>query len=762
MCRGHNVQMSMRTRILLFLFIFAAMPLLMAVVINLPLVLERVDTFYRQAFLQNLRADFIDLDQHLANRNANVRLLARLPDPAMLTTEVEIQEDRLEQDRQRYTAWVNRILREERDITEIRFLDKAGEDLMWLLRDKDTAAWYTPKEDLPPVSAELRKAVEQGDLTKVTFSAVSIDEKEGALSLQMMAPVEVKSGGAVIITVDITSLAQRDVKTQWVMDTGEYVQLGDMQTHDSNAFSDYVGLKELFSNRRIVSWENNERRVIWVPMFYTESGAPLWVGREVSLQPLIDFQSEMVQRVLAIIAGLIVLLLFSTRLVARRVEKLSNELIGGIRQTLESRKAVKFDWNDTKELRELSSDLTKLSTMHAEQAEAQKAHTKELEASNKYKSEFLANVSHELRTPLNSILLLSKLLAAEEAQLKEKQKQQAGVIHKAANDLKNLIDNILDLSKIEARKFDVHCEQIDVRQLIDDLYEMLEPQYQAKQLSFKIDHQHGAPSMIRSDADKLRQILKNFLANALKFTDQGQVTLRIAPTEKPYSVIFSVIDSGIGIAPEKQKKIFDAFQQADGSTNRKYGGTGLGLTISRQLARLMQGDIRLASQVGEGATFSLLLPLSCDSREIIEPEVIHVDDAKEIEAIEESAQTDLSSRRLLVIESSIARQLRISKAINACQGKVLFIDDLEEAKDVIKEEGATDALLIDQETALENAVELIQSLREAQETPFRLMMIKSSSNPTVNDTLSKVNFDADVLLSDDMKAFTQQVREHLE
>jgi len=535
-----------------------------------------------------------------------------------------------------------------------------------------------------------------------------------------------------------------------------------MQTHDSNAFTDYVGLKDLFSNRRIVSWENNDRRVIWVPMFYTESGAPLWVGREVSLQPLIDFQSEMVQRVLAIIAGLVVLLLFSTRLVARRVEKLSNELIGGIRQTLESRKSVKFDWSDTKELRELSSDLTKLSTLHAEQAEAQKVHTKELEASNKYKSEFLANVSHELRTPLNSILLLSKLLAAEEAQLKEKQKQQAGVIHKAANDLKNLIDNILDLSKIEARKFDMHCEQIDVQQLVDDLHEMLEPQYQAKQLTFEVEHQQGAPSMIRSDADKLRQILKNFLANALKFTDQGQVTLRVAPAEKPYAVMFSVIDSGIGIAPDKQKKIFDAFQQADGSTNRKYGGTGLGLTISRQLARLMQGDIQLSSQVGEGATFSVLLPLSCDSGEIIEPVVTHVEEAKDVEPIEESVQADLSSKRLLVIESSIARQLSISKAINACQGKVLFIDDLEEADDVIKEEGAIDALLIDQDATLENAVELIQSLREAQQAPFRLMMIKSTSNPSVNTTLSKVDFDADVLLSENMKAFTQKVRENLE
>ncbi len=167
----------------------------------------------------------------------------------------------------------------------------------------------------------------------------------------------------------------------------------------------------------------------------------------------------------------------------------------------------------------------------------------------------------------------------------------------------------------------MHCEQIDVQQLVDDLHEMLEPQYQAKQLTFKVEHEQGAPSMIRSDADKLRQILKNFLANALKFTDQGQVTLRVAPAEKPYAVMFSVIDSGIGIAPEKQKKIFDAFQQADGSTNRKYGGTGLGLTISRQLARLMQGDILLSSQVDEGATFSILLPLSCDSGEIIEPVV---------------------------------------------------------------------------------------------------------------------------------------------
>jgi two-component sensor histidine kinase len=325
-----------------------------------------------------------------------------------------------------------------------------------------------------------------------------------------------------------------------------------------------------------------------------------------------------------------------------------------------------------------------------------------------------------------------------------------------------LIDNILDLSKIEARKFDVHCEQIDVHQLVDDLHEMLEPQYQAKQLTFKVEHEQSAPSMIRSDADKLRQILKNFLANALKFTDQGQVTLRIAPAEKPYAVMFSVIDSGIGIAPEKQKKIFDAFQQADGSTNRKYGGTGLGLTISRQLARLMQGDIQLSSQAGEGATFSLLLPLSCDSSDIIEPEELHLDDAKEMDAFEESAQADLSSKRLLVIEPSIARQLRISKAINACQGKVLFIDDLEEAEDVIKEEGAIDALLIDQDTTLENAVELIQSLREAQQAPFQLMMIKSTSNPSVNTTLSKVDFDADVLLSDDMKAFTQQVRENLE
>jgi signal transduction histidine kinase len=486
------------------------------------------------------------------------------------------------------------------------------------------------------------------------------------------------------------------------------------------------------------------------------------VGREVSLQPLIDFQSEMVQRVLAIIAGLVILLLFSTRLVARRVEKLSNELIGGIRQTLESRKAVKFDWNDTKELRELSSDLTKLSTLHAEQAEAQKAHTKELEASNKYKSEFLANVSHELRTPLNSILLLSKLLAAEDAQLKDKQKQQAGVIHKAANDLKNLIDNILDLSKIEARKFDVHCEQIDVQQLVDDLHEMLEPQYQAKQLTFKVEHQQGAPRMIRSDADKLRQILKNFLANALKFTDQGQVTLRVAPAEKPYAVMFSVIDSGIGIAPEKQKKIFDAFQQADGSTNRKYGGTGLGLTISRQLARLMQGDIQLSSQVDEGATFSILLPLSCDSGEIIESVKLQVDDAKDVEPIEEVVQADLSSKRLLVIEPSIARQLRISKAINACQGKVLFIDDLDEAEDVLKEEGAIDALLIDQDAVLDNVNERLQSLRKTQETPFRLMIIKSTSNPSENTLWSAVSFDANVLLSDDMKSFTQQVRDNLE
>ncbi len=695
--------MSLRTRILLFLFIFALVPLLMAVVINLPLVLERVDAFYRQTTLRDLRQDFRDLDQHLASRDANVRLLAKLPEPSLLASRARSSQARVELDRARYTEWVNRILREERDITEIRFLDQHAEERFWLARESQTHDWYAPPAPLPPLPAKSLAAIRSGELKDVAYSPVQVRlearDPQRIITLQMMAPIRFKGRyrGAVVITIDISDMVRRDPNTFWVLDNGSYLNLPGMPGRKGNAFDRYPGLRAVFAGHKPALWEQGDVRMIWVPMFITESARPLWVGRHADLSQLLAFRDELVRRVLAIVFGLILLLLIAARMMAKRVEQIGSELLQGIHQTLEGNRAVTFSWSDTRELKQLSDDLTHLSRRHAAQARRLREHTRELEESNRYKSEFLANVSHELRTPLNSILLLSKMLADAQAGLPPEQREQARVIHKAGNDLKALIDNILDLSKIEAGRFDVHCEDLALRPLLEDLRELLQPQFDDRGLSLALEMADGLPTVIRSDPDKVRQILKNFLANALKFTHQGGVRIRVAPGDPPYAVALSVIDTGIGIPRDKQAHIFEAFRQADGSTSRRYGGTGLGLTISRQLARLLGGEIRLHSEPGQGATFSLLLPLSCEGDAGAPPTPPAVREQPEVVAATGSEQPapNLRGRRVMLLESDVRTQLALSQLFKQWQGQLLLACDPDEARETLDEAGGVDILVFD-------------------------------------------------------------------
>jgi CheY-like chemotaxis protein/signal transduction histidine kinase/CHASE3 domain sensor protein len=234
----------------------------------------------------------------------------------------------------------------------------------------------------------------------------------------------------------------------------------------------------------------------------------------------------------------------------------------------------------------------------------------ELERSNQYKSEFLANMSHELRTPLNSTLILAKLLADNKnGNLTDEQVRFAQTISSAGNDLLALINDILDLSKMEAGKIDIVSEQVRVQKLTEELTATFLPTAQQKSLPFRTIVEAGTPEHIVTDAQRLGQILKNLLSNAVKFTDKGEVTLTIYPNAEG-RMAFSVRDTGIGIADDQQQFIFEAFRQADGSTHRKYGGTGLGLSISRDLARILGGDIQVQSRLGEGSIFTLTLPLA--------------------------------------------------------------------------------------------------------------------------------------------------------
>ncbi|MDY6993722.1 MAG: response regulator, partial [Pseudomonadota bacterium] len=244
----------------------------------------------------------------------------------------------------------------------------------------------------------------------------------------------------------------------------------------------------------------------------------------------------------------------------------------------------------------------------------------ELELASKYKSEFLANMSHELRTPLNSLLILAQLLAENKGgNLSEKQQEYARTIHSAGVDLLTLINEILDLSKVEAGKMDVSLETVRLQHLLDTIEPKFRHLAEEKQLTFEIEFQQPLPESVYTDPQRLKQIINNLLSNAFKFTSDGYVKLILRPatTEDDLSLlqltvdntlVISVIDSGVGIAKDKQQLIFEAFQQEDGTTSRRYGGTGLGLSISRQLARLLGGELQLHSELGQGSTFTLYLP----------------------------------------------------------------------------------------------------------------------------------------------------------
>ncbi|TDD84662.1 HAMP domain-containing protein [Actinomadura rubrisoli] len=290
------------------------------------------------------------------------------------------------------------------------------------------------------------------------------------------------------------------------------------------------------------------------------------------------------------------------------------------------------------------------------------ARAQQLALASKYKSEFLANMSHELRTPLNSLLILAQLLAQNPARnLTPKQVEYAGIIHSAGSDLLQLINDILDLSKVEAGKMDLAPEPVPLRHLVEYVDATFRPLTTQKSLEFRIGTGPGVPDEVLTDGSRLRQVLRNLLSNAVKFTDSGGVELRIEnadPAELPpparthgRAVAFRVIDTGIGIAEHQLESIFGAFQQADGTTSRKYGGTGLGLSISREIAYLLGGAIVADSTPGQGTTFTFYLPVARpDFRSVPGDAPSAVAPAGTGSAEPAPSASSAQPRRLLVIE----------------------------------------------------------------------------------------------------------------
>jgi len=366
----------------------------------------------------------------------------------------------------------------------------------------------------------------------------------------------------------------------------------------------------------------------------------------------------------------------------------------------------------TDELEEKASLLEEKNREIAQASASLEEKAKQLALVSKYKSEFLANMSHELRTPLNSLLILAKLLAEnEDKTLTSKQVEYAKTINSAGHDLLALISQILDLSKIEAGKLQIETKQVplaDVRDFVEGTFRQVAEQ---KGLGFSVQVGPDAPGVITTDNQRLQQILKNLLSNGFKFTEKGRVELKVelAPAGTAFKseslkrassvVAFSVCDSGIGIPEDKQQLIFEAFQQADASTSRMYGGTGLGLTISRELAQLLGGEIAVRSTPGAGSTFTLYLPLTnpdleSSYREASEREVSSQPPLPEL-TIPVEAMAELAGRTVLLVDDDARNLFAVTSLLERGKMKVLPAMTAQEGIEVLEANSPVDLVLMD-------------------------------------------------------------------
>ena len=358
---------------------------------------------------------------------------------------------------------------------------------------------------------------------------------------------------------------------------------------------------------------------------------------------------------------------------------------------------------------------TELELKNAEIEEAGRAladRAEQLALSSRYKTEFLANMSHELRTPLNSLLILARLLADNvSGNLTAEQVKYATVIHGAGSDLLQLIDDILDLSKVEAGKMDSSPADVSFTSVVEYVESMCRPLTSDKGLGFTVSIADNLPRNLHTDERRLQQILRNLLSNAVKFTESGEIRLVVKPVDRtrfqnpslrrsPGVVAFEVIDTGIGIPSDKLKIIFEAFQQADGTTSRRYGGTGLGLSISREIAHLLGGEIEADSTVGKGSTFTLHLPMRrgapVQPRELYRPSP-DLARAALPPAPRPAPQDDetLIGKRVLIVDDDVRNVFALASALELHGMEVCYADNGESALEALDDPPRIDVVLMD-------------------------------------------------------------------
>ncbi|RCX23914.1 signal transduction histidine kinase [Thioalbus denitrificans] len=724
-------QMKLRTLILIFLIVVGLTPVAAVVALNLPMVLDRLGLWVQRAHLQNLRLEFGDLHRYLASREEMVRFLANLPplSPEGETTSTYPPDSELQ-----FTDWINHTLRSGPEIFRVVYLDRAGREYYRLERRQVgaelKAAPPNPDADYTPYFRAAISMQRDGVyFSPLEFAPADDTDALHPMVIRLATPIfgsDEQPRGVVLVNIDAGGLAYAYPDNLWALDDGRYLPSNPRaEASTGSALEDFPGLGKIMAQPQVAILEDRQgNQVIWMPLFPTQSGGSLWVGRRVDPTDMDAFRTDLIRQVVIIVMVLIVVVLVVARWLGLRAERFGAALTENIRRVLDGEQGVVFAWRGPRELQDLGRELTRLADAHATNTRNLIARAAELEASNRYKSEFLANMSHELRTPLNSIILLSKLLAANDTgNLTEEQRQQARVINAAGNDLATLINDILDLSKIEARRTSIYLRDVDPAALCRGLVELIGPQVHNKGLGLDLVVEEQAPASLETDEDKLRQILKNFLANAVKFTDRGGITVTVGRNragdadERPLAI--SVHDTGIGIPPSQHEMVFEPFRQVDGSTNRRHGGTGLGLAISNELAKLMGGRIELDSDTGLGTTFTLLLPLTFDTSGL-DAELFNVHREGEGEEGPEPAPPPVAApppraaaapaaaepggagesrefrgRRVLLVDDDVRELLRLTPLLEGWGMEVTAAGSLEEALQTLDSDAPFEVALMD-------------------------------------------------------------------